>query len=186
MKSSMLKVAVATAAMMVGGSAIAEGGGGGPLPENQTSFQVNATVPSACMVGNPVDMDFGSIKMLSGTGLTTQDSHATARFDAACTNGSTTPKFRFASLNGGGAFKMTHVESAAEAPITYELHANTAAGALITHDTPAEFAGFVVDGTVKQLTVAGVITAANKAGKTVGDYSDVVTITVGFQVAAAD
>ncbi|WP_048439430.1 spore coat protein U domain-containing protein [Caenimonas sp. SL110] len=171
MKSSMTKLAIALAAMVVGGSAAA-----GPVT---TTFTVTASVGSECVIGNPTNMAFGALKMLDGVsgGLNEEDNVATATFDATCTNGTALPKLQFSSANGVGTFKMKGGIS--DDLMSYSLYTG-GEPEQITHDTAAAFPGFEADGTVKTLTVSGRLTAGDKASKTIGAYTDTVTITATF------
>lgn len=177
MKSSMMKLAPALAAMVVCGSAVAAGNPPPPSPGKQATFAVTAVVPMQCVVGNTTEMKFGRLNMLSAVGgISSADSTATATFDATCTNGTVTPELRFTSLNGGAnGFQMLGGANSTDI-LTYSLADSS--GTALTAGTPAAFPGFDADGTVKTLTVAGRIVAADKIGKTVGDYSDTVKIEI--------
>lgn len=146
-----------------------------------TTFAVSATIAAQCVVGNTTSMAFGGLRMLNRAtgGLDPESDYAEATFDAACTNGTNAPTLKFASQNGGTAFKL--MGGMNSDLITYSLEVDSSGTTIaIAHDTFAAFPGFAADGSVKSLSVTGLIVAADKAGKTIGTYSDTVTITASF------
>lgn len=187
MKSSMTKLATALAAMVACGSAMAGGvgvvgggagvGGLGGITGLTTSFNVEATVAPGCVVGSATTMSFGTLKMLDTDtgGLSANTDTATADFNATCTNGTLAPQLKFTSQNSTGTgFRMIGDTDV----MSYSLRDNN--GTPIAHDTFAQFADLVANGTLQKLSVTGVIAPSDKAAKAIGTYGDTVTIAVTF------
>jgi spore coat protein U-like protein len=174
MKTKFDKIAVALAAALFSVAAGAADGG-------SATMGVTASISDECSVGNTVTLDFGQLSMLSN-GAQSGAASASAgggTFDAICTNGTTTPKLKFASANTSGTdFRLKGADGS-----TYIVYTLAESGGLaIAYNTAATFTDFSADGTTKSLAITGSITATQKAGKAKQAYGDTITITSTYGI----
>jgi spore coat protein U-like protein len=146
------------------------------------TLDVSATIAPECAVAQTLAINFGNLTMLNGA--TAQQSAATnvrtGTIDAICTNGTPNPTFKYESANFTGTdFRLVGADATEH--IIYSVHqdADGSTGA-VSYDTAAAYPGFVADGTTKSLNITAKILPANKNGKLVQAYSDVITITTSF------
>jgi spore coat protein U-like protein len=174
MKMKFKKMAVAVAAVLLSAGAFATDSG-------SATMGVTASITDECSVGNTVTLDFGQLSMLSN-GAQSSSASASASggtFDAICTNGTTTPKLKFASANTSGTdFRLVGADGTTY--IVYTLAES--GGTAIAYDTAATFTNFTADGTTKSLAIAGSVAASEKAGKAKQAYSDTITITSTYGI----
>ncbi len=172
MNTKMNKLALAIGALVMSGGAMAA-----------NTFDVSASIAADCVVSTTQAMAFTGLDMLtSSAGQSEEDTTATAKFDAICTNGTDAPTFSFASTKGVTAFEMTNPDDVA---IAYTLHqGSTGAGSNITHGAATVFNNFSADGTAQELSVTGKVIPSAKNTKPVGTYGDIVTITAAFTAPA--
>lgn len=164
-----LMIAIATVATSCGAFA------------DTTSFEVDASVAKACVVGSPTAMNFGTLSLLdasTGKVVTGGNADASATFSTACTNGATGVTYSFTGTAGTGFVLAGDTDS-----INYSLFSDSTRLAGITRAAEVEggdFATFAADGTNKTLSVYGRIALAANAAKPVGAYADIVTVTVTY------
>ncbi|MES2942851.1 MAG: hypothetical protein V4772_08285 [Pseudomonadota bacterium] len=173
MNKKMTKLAVAISAVLMVGGAMATDSGSGTMA-------VSGSIAAECAVGNTAAMTFGALTMLTTAGAQSAASNSSSggTFDAICTNGTSTPKLRFTSLNTGTAdFRLVGADTTSY--IVYTL-AVSGGGAAITYGTDAAFAGLTADGTTKSLAIVGTIAAAAKNAKAIQAYTDTITITSSY------
>jgi spore coat protein U-like protein len=165
------KLALAIGVVVMAGSAMATDSGTG-------SMDISATISPECSVGTLQELAFGTLSMLANGAVTTADSPGTATFDAICTNGAPSPKFKFVSINtsDGTDFRLQGTDTTTY--ITYSL--KDSANTPITPNTEAAFGTFAADGITQNLTLNGTIAAADKSAKKVQAYSDIITITTSY------
>lgn len=176
MNTTMNKLALAMGALMMTNGAMAADSG-------STTMGVTASIVDACALGNTVALAFGELTMLTNTAQspTASDSSGGGTFDAICTkNTLNTPKLKFTSANTEGTNSFRLVGADNTSYIVYTLA--TVGGTAIAHATDAAFNGFNADGVVKNLTIKGSITGAEKAGKKVQAYSDTITIQASYNL----
>lgn len=169
-------IALSVAAILASGAASA-------APSTTTTMGVTAAIAAECAVTPNTSIAFGNLDMLNGGLQSTLEAVRTGSFNAICTNGTANPKFKYSSANGAGnVFHLAGVNDASEL-ITYTLHQDTSgAGAAVQYDTPVTNAGFSADGALHVLDVAVKILPADKNGKKVQPYGDIITITTSFDV----
>lgn len=171
MTTKMTKLMLALGAMTVAGAAIAAG--------ESATIGTSASVVSECAVGNTVPLQFGSLQMLTSAAPSTSASESTGggTFDAICTNGTPSPKFKFTSVNTWfNDYRLKGADGTTY--ITYSLA--TSGNTTIVYGTPVAFSGFEANGSVATLRIKGAIAAADKLGKLVQEYSDTITVTASF------
>jgi spore coat protein U-like protein len=176
MKTKFNKIAVAVAAALLSAGAFAA-----ETTSGSATMGVTASIADECSVGSTVPLDFGQLSMLSGGAQSNSASDSTGggTFDAICTNGTTTPKLKFASQNTNGTdFRLKGADGSTY--IIYTLAESGGTG--ITYNTPAAFAGFSATGETKSLAITGSIVASEKAGKAKQAYSDTITITSTYGI----
>jgi spore coat protein U-like protein len=173
MNSNMTKLALAIGALAMAGGAMATDSGTGTMG-------VTGSIAPECAVGNAAAMTFGALTMLTTAGAQSAASNSSSggTFSAICTNGTSTPKLRFTSLNTGTSdFRLVGADTTSH--IVYTL-AVSGGGAAITYGTDAAFAGLTADGTTKSLAIVGTIAAAAKNAKLVQAYTDTITVTSSY------
>jgi spore coat protein U-like protein len=171
MKFNKFAVAIAVALLSAGAFATDSG---------SATMGVTASITDQCSVGNTVALDFGPLSMLSNGAQSGNASASTSggTFDAICTNGTTTPKLKFASANSSGTdFRLVGDDGT---HIVYTLAES--GGTAIAYNTAAAFSGFDADGTTKSLAITGSIAASEKAGKAKQAYTDTITITSTYGI----
>jgi spore coat protein U-like protein len=174
MKTKFNKIAVAMAAALLSAGAIATDSG-------NATMGVTASIADECSVGNTVTLDFGQLSMLSNGAQSSSasDSVSGGTFDAICTNGTTTPKLKFASANTSGTnFRLKGADGTTH--IVYTLAES--GGTAIVHNTAAAFTDFSANGITQPLTITGSIAATEKAGKAKQAYTDTITITSSYGI----
>jgi spore coat protein U-like protein len=174
MKTKFNKMAFALAAALLSAGAFATDSG-------SATMGVTASIADECSVGNTVILDFGQLSMLSNGAQSSSASISVSggTFDAICTNGTTTPKLKFASANTSGTdFRLKGADGSTY--IVYTLAES--GGTAIAYDTAAAFTGFSADGTTKSLAITSSIAATEKAGKAKQAYSDTITITSTYGI----
>ncbi len=174
MNTKMTKLALALGAMALAGGAWAEGA--------TSTIGASASIAAACSVGSGTTIALGSLVMITGDGTATAvDTSETNTFPAICTNGTTFPKFAYSSENGGaaGVFKLKGVDTV---KIDYTLYQAAVTTGTAVGATAAAHPDFLPNGVSQALSLAAKVAAADKAGKTVQAYSDVITITSSFGV----
>ena len=176
MNANMNKLALAIGALAMAGGAWAA---------NDTStMAVSATVAAECAVGNGGSINLGTLEMLNlgAAAQTTADTAAFATFPAICTNGTTLPKFAYASGNTTGTdFRLKGAGGTVNDYIPYTPYPTLdVTGTAIVGAVAVAHPGFTADGTAKTLALSARILAADKAEKLVQTYSDTITITASW------
>jgi spore coat protein U-like protein len=172
MKLKKTHIASALCAMLIAGAAMAD----------TATIEVTASISEACSVGNGTAIALGAMDMIdSNGGQATSDSVMSTTFAAICTNGTTAPKFSYASANeDGGNFRLKG-DTDDEVFITYTLHQDTdASGSAVTADTEGDHPDFTADGTAQDLPLSVKVTSTDRAGKLAQSYADTITVTVSF------
>jgi spore coat protein U-like protein len=165
------KVALALTVVLISGAACADDSGSGQL-------SVSATIAPECTVAQNVAINFSTLHLLDGAALSTADDVATGSINAICTNGTSSPMFRYSSANT--AFKLVG-QSDNTKEIIYALYQNTdATGTAVTYDQAVAHPDFSPNGAVNTLNLSARILAADKAGKAIQAYSDTITVTTSF------
>jgi spore coat protein U-like protein len=172
------KLALAIAAIAIAGAA-------GAADSNTGTLAVSATVAAECAVAETAPLAFANLAMLNIATATQNvaDSIAAGTVNAICTNGTTLPKFKYASANVlTGAFRLKGGTVATDF-IAYTVHQDsTATLAAVAHSTLIAHPDFSADGTTKSLNLSAKIVPAEKNGKSVQAYTDTITITTSFGV----
>jgi spore coat protein U-like protein len=173
MKTSFTRITAAFAALLSAGAFAATGDG-------VATMNVSATISPECSVGNVQALAFGTLSMLSnGTRSTADSVSGGGTFDAICTAGTTTPTLTFVSAHAGTGGKDFQLVGTDGSFIAYTLKESGAGGAAIG-TSAAAFTDFAADGDKHSLQIVGTILAADKDGKPMQSYSDVITITASY------
>ncbi|MDB5907732.1 MAG: Spore coat domain protein [Massilia sp.] len=178
MNANMSKLALAIGALAIAGGAWAA---------DTSTKGVSATVAAECAVGSGVAIALGPLEMLDlGTATqTVNDTVAGATFPAICTNGTTLPKFAYASMNTSGAgadFRLKGVGGTVNDYITYTLDPTLDGSGMPIGALAVAHPDFLADGTTNTLALSARILAANKAAKLVQAYIDTITITASWGI----
>ncbi|NQW81163.1 MAG: spore coat protein U domain-containing protein [Polaromonas sp.] len=174
MKTKISKLTLAIGALMMAGGAMAASG-------DTSTVGSTATVAADCTVGAGSAIALGTLEMLTTDGTqTSTNTSAGATFPAICTNGTTSPKFAYASANGvTGSFRLIGGTTATEF-ITYTPYPSSDGTGTAVSGTAAAHPSFTANGVSQSLDLSAKILATDKAKKSVQSYSDTITITVSF------
>lgn len=173
---NMSKLVLVVAAMMAAGGACAADTASGT-----GTMAVSATVAAECAVGQSTAIAFGGLSMIVAGLPSTVDDVAAGTMSAICTNGTSSPKLKYTSLNvSAGVFRLKGVTDAT-AFIPYTLYQDaTAAGTAVVNNTPTVHSQFTATGAAQTLDLSAKILAANKSQVKVQAYSDTITVTTSF------
>ena len=175
MNTIISKIALALSALVMAGGAMAD----------TSTMGSTASIAAACSVGAGGTIALSSLVMLTVDGTQTALSTvAGATFPAICTNGTTLPKFAYASTNALATtdFRLKGGTTTTEY-ISYTMHPSLDGNlAAITGGFPTAHPDFVANGVSQSLKLSANISSGAKAEKSVQSYSDTINITVRFGV----
>ncbi|MGZ5201398.1 MAG: spore coat protein U domain-containing protein [Telluria sp.] len=150
---------------------------------NTGTLSVTTAISPECAVAQKTALNIPQLTMLNTSTAaqdTTTDDKAAGALNAICTNGTQTPQFRFSSANTSGSdFRLVGTD--ATTFIVYTLwEGATASGTQIAHNTNAAFGTFTADGTQQVLNLSMKVAGADRAGASIQNYSDTITVTTSY------
>lgn len=132
-------------------------------------FNVKMTITASCTVGTAADLDFGT------AGSIASNVDATTNLQVTCTNGAT---YNVGLSNGGNFSGGTRRMISGSNFINYELYRDSGRSQPFGNTVGTDTVAGTGNGAAQSIPVYGRVPA--QPGVAVGDYTDVVTITVTY------